>query len=145
MEKIAENESTVIFKDFAHSPSKVEATTKAVKEQYTNRTVLACLELHTYSSLNAEFLKLYKGALDSADRAVVFYSPHAVEIKKLEKVSKEQISIAFERDDLIIYTDPAEFKEFLFSQDLENTAVLLMSSGNYGGLDFEEVKSLIAS
>ena len=86
LEKIAENSSTVIFKDFAHSPSKVEATTKAVKEQYNNRTVLACLELHTYSSLNAEFLKLYKGALDSADRAVVFYSPHAVEIKKLEKL-----------------------------------------------------------
>ena len=145
LEKIAENSSTVIFKDFAHSPSKVEATTKAVKEQYNNRTVLACLELHTYSSLNAEFLKLYKGALDSADRAVVFYSPHAVEIKKLEKVSKEQIANAFQRDDLIIYTDPIEFKEFLFSQDIENTAVLLMSSGNYGGLDFEELKSLIVS
>ena len=104
---------------------------------------MACLELHTYSSLNAEFLKLYKGALDSADRAVVFYSPHAVEIKKLEKVSKEQIANAFQQDDLIIYTDPTEFKEFLFSQDLENTAVLLMSSGNYGGLDFEEVASLL--
>jgi len=143
LEKIAENKTTVIFKDFAHSPSKVEATTNAVKEQYSNRTVLACLELHTYSSLNAEFLKEYKGALDAADKAVVFYSPHAVEIKKLEKVTAEQISNAFERDDLIIYTNPSEFKEFLFSQDLENKAVLLMSSGNYGGLDFEEVKRLI--
>ena len=143
LEKIAENSSTVIFKDFAHSPSKVEATAKAVKEQYCERTVLACLELHTYSSLNAEFLKLYKGALESADKAVVFYSPHAVESKKLEKVTAEQISGAFERDDLIIYTDPAEFKKFLFSQNLDNTALLLMSSGNYGGLDFEEVKSLI--
>ncbi len=76
---------------------------------------------------------------------MVFYSPHAVEIKKLEKVSKEQIANAFQRDDLIIYTDPIEFKEFLFSQDIENTAVLLMSSGNYGGLDFEELKSLIVS
>ena len=143
LEKIAENNSAVIFKDFAHSPSKVEATTKAVKEQYSERTVLACLELHTYSSLNAEFLKEYKGALDSADKAVVFYSPHAVEIKKLEEVSAEQIAQAFEHDDLIIYTDPTAFKEFLFSQNLENTALLLMSSGNYGGLDFEEVKSLI--
>ncbi len=143
LEKVAENKSTVIFKDFAHSPSKVEATTNAVKEQYSNRIVLACLELHTYSSLNAEFLKEYKGALDAADKAVVFYSPHAVEIKKLEKVTKEQIANAFERDDLIIYTDPKEFREFLFSQDLENTALLLMSSGNYGGLDFEELGNSI--
>ncbi|MDH5413950.1 MAG: Mur ligase family protein [Flavobacteriaceae bacterium] len=143
LEKIAENSSTVIFKDFAHSPSKVEATTKAVKEQYRDRTVLACLELHTYSSLNADFLKEYKGALDLADKAVVFYSPHAVEIKKLEKVSSQQIADAFERDDLVIYTDPKAFKDFLFSQNLENTALLLMSSGNYGGLDFEEVKGLL--
>ena len=143
LEKIAENGSTVIFKDFAHSPSKVEATTTAVKEQYQNRTVLACLELHTYSSLNAEFLKEYRGALDRADKAVVFYSPHAVEIKKLEKVSAQQIGRAFERDDLIIYTNPIEFKEFLFSQNLANTALLLMSSGNYGGLDFEEVTNLL--
>ena len=78
LEKVAENKSTVIFKDFAHSPSKVKATTTAVKNQYNNRTVLACLELHTYSSLNAEFLAEYKGALNNADKAVVFYSPDAV-------------------------------------------------------------------
>jgi UDP-N-acetylmuramate: L-alanyl-gamma-D-glutamyl-meso-diaminopimelate ligase len=143
LEKIAENSSTVVFKDFAHSPSKVEATTSAVKKQYSERTVLACLELHTYSSLNAEFLAEYKGALDKADKAVVFYSPHAVEIKKLEEVSKEQIATAFEREDLIIYTNPTEFKEFLFSQQFENSAVVLMSSGNYGGLDFDEVKQLV--
>jgi len=143
LEKIVDHNSTVVFKDFAHSPSKVEATTNAVKEQYGDRTVLACLELHTYSSLNADFLKEYKGALDAADKAVVFYSPHAVEIKKLEEVSKDQIANAFERDDLIIYTDPVEFKEFLFSQELANTAVLLMSSGNYGGLDFNEMTNLI--
>ena len=143
LEKIVENDSTVIFKDFAHSPSKVEATTKALKTQYSERTVLACLELHTYSSLNAEFLAEYKGALDKADIAVVFYSPHAVKIKQLEQVTKQQIANAFDRDDLIIYTNPQEFKEFLFNQELENTAVVLMSSGNYGGLDFEEVKGLV--
>ena len=140
LEKIVENNSTVIFKDFAHSPSKVAATTKALKEQYSERTVLACLELHTYSSLNAEFLAEYRGALDFADKAVVFYSPHAVKIKQLEEVSAEQIADAFDRDDLIIYTNPQEFKDFLYSQNLEDTAVVLMSSGNYGGLDFEEVK-----
>ncbi|MCG7501694.1 Mur ligase domain-containing protein [Tenacibaculum sp. Mcav3-52] len=143
LEKIAENSSTVVFKDFAHSPSKVAATTAAVKNQYSNRTLLACLELHTYSSLNAEFLSEYKGALDKADKAVVFYSPHAVKIKQLEEVSTVQIAKAFERDDLIIYTNPKEFKEFLFSQNLENAALLLMSSGNYGGLDFDEVKGLV--
>ena len=143
LEKVAENSSTVVFKDFAHSPSKVAATTAAVKNQYSNRTLLACLELHTYSSLNAEFLSEYKGALDKADKAVVFYSPHAVKIKQLDEVSEEQIAKAFERDDLIIYTNPQEFKEFLFSQNLENAALLLMSSGNYGGLDFDEVRSLV--
>jgi len=143
LEKITENQSTVIFKDFAHSPSKVEATTKAVKEQYSSREILACLELHTYSSLNTEFLSEYKGSLKHADKAVVFYSPEAVKIKKLDEISKEQIANAFERDDLIIYTNPKEFKDFLFSQNLDNTALLLMSSGNYGGLNFEEVKGLI--
>ncbi|MEW4925113.1 Mur ligase family protein [Algibacter sp. 2305UL17-15] len=143
LEKIAESTTSVAYKDFAHSPSKVEATTKAVKQQYQNRTLVACLELHTYSSLNAEFLKEYKGALDAADVAVVFYSPHAVEIKKLDKVTHEQIAEAFERKDLIIYTNPDDFKDFLFSQNFDNKALLLMSSGNYGGLDFEEVKGLI--
>ncbi|MBD3864308.1 UDP-N-acetylmuramate--L-alanine ligase [Olleya marilimosa] len=143
LEKIAENNTSVAFKDFAHSPSKVEATTNAVKEQYQNRTLVACLELHTYSSLNAEFLKEYKGALDAADVAVVFYSPHAVEIKKLDKVSHEQIANAFQREDLIIYTNPEAFKDFLFKQNFDNKALLLMSSGNYGGLDFDAVKGLI--
>ena len=143
LEKIAESQETVIFKDFAHSPSKVKATTEAVKRQYPQRDLIACLELHTYSSLNTEFLQEYKGALNKADKAVVFYSPHAVKIKQLEEVSKEQIGKAFGRDDLIIYTNPEEFKRFLFSQNVEKTALVLMSSGNYGGLDFEEVKELI--
>ncbi|MGB1041947.1 MAG: UDP-N-acetylmuramate--L-alanine ligase [Tenacibaculum sp.] len=143
LEKIAESTSTVVFKDFAHSPSKVKATTTAVKNQYNEREILACLELHTYSSLNAEFLSEYKGALDNVDKAVVFYSPHAVKIKQLEEVTEQQIANAFQRDDLIIYTNPQEFKDFLFSQNLENKAVLLMSSGNYGGLNFHEVKGLV--
>ncbi|PKG49671.1 UDP-N-acetylmuramate--L-alanine ligase [Olleya sp. 1-3] len=143
LEKIAESKTSVAYKDFAHSPSKVKATTNAVKEQYENHTLVACLELHTYSSLNAEFLKEYKGALDAADVAVVFYSPHAVEIKKLDSVSEQQIADAFQREDLIIYTNPEDFKNYLFSQKFDNKALLLMSSGNYGGLDFDEVKGLI--
>ena len=143
LEKIAEGKGKVAYKDFAHSPSKVSATTKAVKNQYPDRKLVACLELHTYSSLNAEFLKEYEGALDAADIAVVFYSPDAVKIKQLEEVTYDQIAQSFKRKDLIIYTNPAEFKDFLFSTNLDNSALLLMSSGNYGGLDFEEVKQLV--
>ncbi|MCL9809187.1 UDP-N-acetylmuramate--L-alanine ligase [Flavobacterium luminosum] len=144
LEKIAERANKVAFKDFAHSPSKVAATTKAVKEQYPDRKLIACLELHTYSSLNSEFLKEYQGALDDADLAVVFYSPDAVKIKQLQEVTYEQIAQAFKRDNLVIYTNPAEFKQFLFSTDFDNSALLLMSSGNYGGLNFDEVKTLIS-
>jgi UDP-N-acetylmuramate: L-alanyl-gamma-D-glutamyl-meso-diaminopimelate ligase len=143
LEKIAEGKGKVAYKDFAHSPSKVSATTKAVKNQYPNRKLIACLELHTYSSLNAEFLKEYQGALDAADVAVVFYSPDAVKIKQLEEVTYDQIAQSFLREDLIIYTNPADFKNFLFSQDFDNSALLLMSSGNYGGLNFDEVKQLV--
>ncbi len=143
LEKIAQSKNSVAYKDFAHSPSKVSATTKAVKEQYKERKLIACLELHTYSSLSAEFLKEYNGALDAADEAVVFYSPHAVKIKQLEGVTASQISEAFERDDLIIYTTPQEFQDYLKQTDFMNSALLLMSSGNYGGLDFDEVKNWI--
>lgn len=143
LEKIAEGKGKVAYKDFAHSPSKVAATTQAVKEQYPDRKLIACLELHTYSSLNAEFLKEYQGALNAADVAVVFYSPDAVKIKRLEEVTYEQIAKAFNREDLIIYTNPEDFKHYLFNLDLNNSALLLMSSGNYGGLDFDGVKQLI--
>lgn len=143
LEKISENTDRVIYKDFAHSPSKVKATTDAVKEQYPDRKVVACLELHTYSSLNAEFLKEYEGALDSADVAVVFYSPEAVKIKRLEEVTEEQIAKSFNRNDLIIYTNPKEFESYLYELELKNAVLLLMSSGNYGGLNLEELKTKI--
>ena len=143
MEKIAESAISVAFKDFAHSPSKVAATTAAVKEQYPNRRLLACLELHTYSSLNSEFLKEYKGALDKADDAVVFYSPNAVKIKQLDEVSEEQIAEAFQRNDLKIFTEPKAFQDFLFSKKLKDATLLLMSSGNYGGLDFNEINKIL--
>ncbi len=144
LEKIAQTPTAVAYKDFAHSPSKVKATTQAVKKQYPNKKLVACLELHTYSSLNTEFLTEYQGALDAADTAVVFYSPDAVAIKKLEEISKEQIEKAFNREDLIVYTNPDEFKSFLLVQEFTDSVLLLMSSGNYGGLDFDEVQSTIA-
>lgn len=145
LEKIAENSRNVAYKDFAHSPSKVSATTQAVKQQYPERKLIACLELHTYSSLNPEFLAQYEGALDAADVAVVFYSPDAVKIKKLDEISSQQIADAFKREDLVIYTNPEAFREYLFHLkfDTEQIALLLMSSGNYGGLNFDDIKGLI--
>ena len=145
LEKIAESKTKVAYKDFAHSPSKVAATTKAVKQQYADRTVVACLELHTYSSLNADFLSEYEGALDFADVAVVFYSPDAVKIKQLDDVSYDQISKAFKRDDLIIFTNSEDFRTYLFQLKLENSVLLLMSSGNFDGININEFgKALIA-
>jgi UDP-N-acetylmuramate: L-alanyl-gamma-D-glutamyl-meso-diaminopimelate ligase len=145
LEKIAQGKTSVAYKDFAHSPSKVAATTRAVKEQYPNRKLIACLELHTYSSFNPEFLKEYKGALDAADVAVVFYLPESVAIKKLEAVSTDQIKEAFQRNDLEVQTNADAFEDYVFNQNFENTTLLLMSSGNYGGLDLAEVKKTIES
>ncbi len=143
LEKIAEGASCVVFKDFAHAPSKVAAATRAVKEQYPARTLVACLELHTYSSLNETFLKEYQGALDAADTALVFYSPDAVAIKQLAPISPQQIASAFQRKDLQVFTHPDAFREYLFDLPLEDTALLLMSSGNYGGLNLQALKERV--
>jgi len=139
LEKLAENDTSVLFKDFAHSPSKVAATVEAVKKQYPKRELVACLELHTYSSLNATFIKDYKGTLQQADKAVVFYSPHAVKIKGLAEVTAAQIKQAFDREDLIIYTNNVDFQNYIKENEFENKSLLLMSSGNYGELDLEKL------
>ena len=144
LEKIAHGSTSVAYKDFAHSPSKVAATTRAVKEQYPNRRLIACLELHTYSSFNPEFLKEYKGALDAADEAIVFYLPESVAIKKLAAVSEEQISEAFQRDDLKVFTEARAFSDFVFEQEYDNSVLLLMSSGNYGGLDLKMIEKKLS-
>ncbi|TRO65711.1 UDP-N-acetylmuramate--L-alanine ligase [Christiangramia sabulilitoris] len=143
LEKIAESNSTVIFKDFAHSPSKVRATTAAVKEQYSHKKLIACLELHTYSSLNSEFLQEYKHSLEKADEAVVFYSPEALASKGLDAIFEEQIEKAFGKKGLKVFVNPAVFKAQLHEMNLDNSVLLMMSSGNYGGLNFEELKNLI--
>ena len=143
LEKITQGKTTIAYKDFAHSPSKVAATTKAVKEQYSNRKLVACLELHTYSSFNPEFLKEYEGALDAADEAIIFYLPESVAIKKLKEVTPTQISNAFNRTDLKIFTEAIPFHNYLEKKDYSNTTLLLMSSGNYGGLSLEKLKGWI--
>ena len=145
LEKLAKGQNSVAYKDFAHSPSKVMATTNAVKEQYPDKKVIAFLELHTYSSFNPEFLKEYKGALDAADEAVVFYLPESVAIKKLDAVSPEQIRQAFERKDLKIYTDSDSFRQQVLGTEYDNSVLLFMSSGTYGGLDLNDVKGRVES
>ncbi|MBW2962235.1 UDP-N-acetylmuramate--L-alanine ligase [Mesonia aestuariivivens] len=143
LEKISDVRGTLAFKDFAHSPSKVKATTKAVKQQFPKKRLIACLELHTYSSLNSEFLKEYKDTLASADEAIVFYSPEAVQLKNLHEIDAKHIEEAFQHKNLKVYTNPQLFQEYLKTGAFMNTVILFMSSGNYGGLDFEQVKEWI--
>lgn len=139
LEKLAANDNSVLFKDFAHSPSKVKATVDAVKKQYPNKKLIACLELHTYSSLNADFLKDYRNTLQKADETLVFYSPDAVAIKGLDTITAEQIKLAFDCNDLLVYTNPIEFQKYIANQIFSDTVLLLMSSGNYGGLNLVEL------
>lgn len=135
LEPLKVGESYSVFKDFAHAPSKVKATVDAVKEHFTDRKLIACFELHTYSSLNKEFLQQYVGAMDSADEAIVYFSNHALELKRLEKLSVDDVKSAFNRADLEVYNDSAQLYERLKNISHQNTVLLLMSSGNFDGLD----------
>ena len=137
LEKLYDDGNTLVFKDFAHAPSKVSATTAAVKKQFPNKKVVACLELHTYSSLNPEFLGEYKGSLEKADQAVVFYSSEALRIKNMAPIAQEQMEQVFDLKELTTYTSAEDFKAFLNAMELDNTVLLFMSSGNYGGLSLE--------
>ncbi|MCF2489801.1 UDP-N-acetylmuramate--L-alanine ligase [Dyadobacter sp. CY347] len=137
LELLGKSETVNIYRDFAHAPSKVEATTAALKEQYPERTLVACAELHTFSSLNKAFLSQYRRKLKAADIAVVYYNPQTVEHKRLEPISEDDIRTAFKRDDLKVFTDSGEMVNFLKSLTWENANLLLMSSGTYGDLDLK--------
>ena len=137
LQKLGENESTIVFLDFAHSPSKVTATLKAAKEQFLDRKVIACLELHTFSSLKKEFLPQYRNSLNAADEAILYFNPHTIEHKRLEPIEITEVYEAFARPDLKIYTDSRQLIDYLSSSDYHNSILLLMSSGNYDGLDFK--------
>ena len=137
LEVLGQGNSSIAFKDFAHSPSKVAATTGAVREQFPDKKLIACLELHTYSSLNHTFLKEYKGSLDAADEALVFYVPESLEIKGLPAVLPDDIKSAFSNEGIKIFTSGTELETFLFGMGFEDSVLLFMSSGNYGGLDIK--------
>lgn len=144
MELVARNEQTAIYRDFAHAPSKVKATIQALRDQYPDRKLIAVLELHTYSSLNAGFMVQYAGALDPADVAAVFYSGHALEIKRMPYLEPEVIREGFARKDLTVLTEKKKLEQFLDKQDLHNTNLLMMSSGDYEGLDFGGLKKYLS-
>ncbi|RCR67960.1 UDP-N-acetylmuramate--L-alanine ligase [Larkinella punicea] len=138
LEKVKDDGSSLVFRDFAHAPSKVEATTAAVKAQFPDRRLVACVELHTFSSLNKTFLKQYRDKLDKADVAVIFYSPHTLEIKHLDPIDAAEIATAFDRPDLQVFTDSAALETYLKSlANDQPTVYLFMSSGTFGGLDLK--------
>jgi UDP-N-acetylmuramate: L-alanyl-gamma-D-glutamyl-meso-diaminopimelate ligase len=138
LQKVTETDSFVMFKDFAHSPSKLKATTSAVKEQYPSRKLYAYMELHTFSSLNKQFLPLYKNAMEKADVAVVYFNPEVVKHKKLPEISIQEVSDAF-GGNVTVLNKTTDILTHINLQDWKNSALLMMSSGNFDGIDFEKL------
>jgi UDP-N-acetylmuramate-alanine ligase len=143
LELIASSVNTAVYKDFAHSPSKLEATIAAVKEQYPSRKLVACIELHTFSSLSKEFLSHYNGCMDKADIAIVYFNPHAVEHKKLPPITREMIYEAFGRSDLKVYNDSALLLKDLLAREWHCSNLLWMTSGNFDGINEQEMAEKI--
>jgi len=135
LQKLKENENGVIYLDFAHSPSKVKATVEAVAARYPGRDIIAVLELHTYSSLNSEFLPLYKGTLANATNAFIYFNPHAIELKKLKSLSKDAVYKAFEGTNIKVYDDSGEMFSSIKTLTCSNPVYLFMSSGDFDGFD----------
>ncbi|MDX5419793.1 MAG: Mur ligase domain-containing protein, partial [Hymenobacteraceae bacterium] len=143
LEKLGENDHSVIYRDFAHAPSKVKATTEAVKNQFPQRELVAVVELHTFSSLNKNFLPQYAGALDKADEAIVFFSPKTLEHKRMEMISEEELKNAFRNQSIKVFTDSAALQETLMNHNWQNANLLLMSSGTYNGMNLNALKQAI--
>jgi UDP-N-acetylmuramate: L-alanyl-gamma-D-glutamyl-meso-diaminopimelate ligase len=135
LELMASNATTNVYRDFAHAPSKVKATIEAVKQQYPERKLIGILELHTYSSLNEAFMHEYEGAMDKADAAVVFYSKHALELKRMPDLPVDKVLAGFHKEGLLVMNDKETLWQWLGEQVYAETNLVLMSSGNYDGLD----------
>ena len=144
LERLFSGTTSCLFKDFAHAPSKVKATTQAVKEQFPDAKLVACLELHTYSSLDPSFIVHYRNSLEKADLPIVFYDPEALKIKNRTPISPEEIVLAFDLPDLMVFTEPQKLKNHLLELDYHKSVLLMMSSGNYGGLNWEELKDRLS-
>lgn len=140
LELVHEQEERIIYKDFAHAPAKVQATVQAVREKFQERKLVACVELHTFSSLNQKFLPHYKDTLEHADHKIVFVDPHATEKRKMDPISKEDLVQGFGDESLIYVKNSDELLSAISSLEAEKDVLLMMSSGNFGGLDWEELK-----
>ncbi|MEI8225864.1 MAG: cyanophycin synthetase [Bacteroidota bacterium] len=136
LQKLKEIENGVVYLDFAHSPSKVKATVDAIASRYPEREIIACLELHTYSSLNNDFLPLYKGTLANATVAFVYFNPHALELKKLKFLSKEAVNKAFDSANIRVYDNSEEMFSFIKTLNYSSPVYLFMSSGDFNGFEF---------
>ena len=141
LELVGQHKNIKIFKDFAHAPSKVRASLSAVKEQFDSFKVVACFELHTYSSLNAEFIKQYAHSLDEADEAIVYYTAEALALKNMPELSVQEIRNAFKNSSLEVHTNAKSFEQRLYERITDRTVYLMMSSGNYGGFSFENFET----
>lgn len=137
LEILAQNDKTTVFKDFAHAPSKLKATCKAVKKQFPARRLVACLELHTFSSLNKDFINQYEKTFNAPDEAIVYYNEEVLKHKNLAMLSPEEVKKAFGRDDLKVITDSQVLQDLLQGRDWKNTNLLMMSSGTFGGMDLK--------
>lgn len=135
LEKVNENKSTTVYKDFAHAPSKVKATVKAIKEISPSRDLVACLELHTYSSLDKKFLPQYKDSLKPAQEQVIYFNPDKVKDKNLESLTETDIKKAFNAPSAVVFQDPSKLESFLSQLSWKNKNLLMMSSGNFGGIN----------
>ncbi|RYY07357.1 MAG: peptidoglycan synthetase, partial [Sphingobacteriaceae bacterium] len=135
LELIGHNLETNIYKDFAHSPSKLVATIDAVKKQFLNRQLVACIELHTFSSLNKKFLQEYKSTMDRADQAIVFIDEHTFVQKNMEPYSAQQVKEAFNNKDILFFNQAEKLFNYLTNLNYKNTNLLLMSSGTFNGTD----------
>jgi len=144
LQKVAEKGTFTMFKDFAHSPSKLKATTKAVKEQFADRKVVACMELHTFSSLKKEFLPHYKDAMKIADEAVVYFSPEVVKHKKLEPITKDLVCDGF-GGSVTVMNETQEVLDYIRSHKWNNAVLLMMSSGNFDGINYEQLGEELCS
>lgn len=143
LQLLSENEDCSVFLDFAHAPSKVRATVNAVRERFPHRTLIACFELHTFSSLNPGFLSEYKNTLSAADEKIVFYNAHTFELKKMAVLKEDFVQASFAERDLQIFTDGNALLTFLKNKSWQNSVLLLMSSGNFGGMNIEEFANFV--
>ncbi|GAB3573598.1 UDP-N-acetylmuramate--L-alanine ligase [Hymenobacter daeguensis] len=143
LELVRQGATSVVYKDFAHAPSKLKATATALKKQFPQRRLVACLELHTFSSLNPAFLPQYAHCFDAPDVAVVYFNPHVLEHKRLPPLAAATVAEAFQRLDIKVITDSAELAAFLRSQTWANANLLLMSSGTFDGLDLNALATEI--